>query len=73
MNYRSCEKQIFKSFGYTKIRKDWNESKVMQPTTSNNSLPNFSYHVHNQVDFKNPFISGRVFICLGISKMIFAF
>ena len=44
----------------------------MQPTTSNNdSQPIFPYHDHNQADFHNPFIIGRGFIYLGISKMSF--
>ena len=44
----------------------------MQPTTSNNdSQPIFLYHGHNQADFHNPFIIGRGFIYLGISKMSF--
>ena len=42
----------------------------MQPTTGNNdSRPIFPHHVHNQVDFDNPFINGIVFIYLGISKI----
>ena len=49
----------------------WNE--VVQPTTGNNdSRPVFPYHVHNQADFDNPF-NGRVFICLGTSKMSVTF
>ena len=49
-------------------------NEVMQPTTSNNdSRPIFPYHVHNQADFDNPFINGRGFIYLGISKMSFTF
>ena len=44
----------------------------MQPTTSNNdSRLVFPYNAHNQVDFDNPFISGRDFIYLQISKMSF--
>ena len=79
MNFHSCEKQIFESFGCTKIRNDskWikvSRNKVMQPTTSNNdSRPIFPYHVHNQAGFDNPFINGRGFIYLGISKMSFTF
>ena len=57
MNFYSCEKQIFKSFHCTKIRKD---SRIV-----------FPYNVHNQADFDNPFISGRDFIYLQISKMSF--
>ena len=46
----------------------------MQHTTGNNgSLPIFSYHVHNQADFDNPFITEKGFIYLGISKMSFTF
>ena len=79
MSFNSCEKEIFESFGSTKIRNDskwtktsWNE--VMQPTTSNNdSRPIFPYHIHNQAGFDNPFINRRGFIYLGISKMSFTF
>ena len=75
MNINSYEKQIFESFGSTKIHNDskwtktsWNE--VMQPTTSNNdSRPIFPHHVHNQAGFDDPFINRRGFIYLGISKM----
>ena len=50
----------------------WNLS--LTPITSNNdSQPVFPYHVHNQADFDNPFINGRGFIYLGISKMSFTF
>ena len=79
MNFHSCEKQILKSFGCTKIRKDskWtkkSQNEVMQPTTSNNSSqPIFPYHVNNQADFDNAFINGRGIIYLGISKMSFTF
>ena len=79
MNFHSCEKQIFKSFGCTRIRNDskWTKTsrnEVMQPTTSNSdSRPIFPYHVHNQAGFDNPFINGRGFIYLGISKMSFIF
>ena len=38
----------------------------MQPTTSNSDF-------HNQADFDNPFINGRGFIYLGISKMSYTF
>ena len=75
MNFHSCIKQIFKSFGCTKIRNDskWTKTsrnEVMQPTTSNNdSLPIFPYHVHNQTGFDDRFINGRGFIYLGISKI----
>ena len=42
----------------------------MQPTTSNTSWP----MVHgNQADFDNPFLNGRDFISLGISKLSFTF
>ena len=79
MNFHSCEKQIFKSFGCTHIRKDskWTKTtrnKVMQPTISNNdSRRVFPYYVHNQADFDNPFINARGFIYLSISKMSFTF
>ena len=65
MNFHSCEKQIFKSFGCTKIYNDskWNkasQNEVMQPATSNNdSRPIFPYHVHNQASFDNSFINGH--------------
>ena len=71
--------QIFKSFGCIKICKDskWTKTRqneVMQPTTSNtDSRPVFPYHVHNQADFDNPFINGRGFIYLRISKTTFTF
>ena len=46
----------------------------MQPKTINSdSRPIFPYHVHNQAGFDNPFINGRGFIYLGISKMSFTF
>ena len=46
----------------------------MQPATStSNSWPIFPYHVHNQTGFDNPFIKGRGFIHLDISKMSFVF
>ena len=72
-------KNIFKSFGCTKIcsnskwtKTSWNE--VMQPTTSINDSPLiFPYRVLNQAGFGNPFISQREFICLGISQMSFTF
>ena len=79
MNFHICEKQIFKSFRCNKISKDskWTKTsrnEVMQSTTSSNdSLPFFPYHVQNQTDFDNPFINGRGFIYLGISKMSFTF
>ena len=38
----------------------------MQPTTSNSDF-------HNQTDFNNPFINGRGFIDMGISKMSYTF
>ena len=74
MNFHSFEKQIFKSFGCTKIYKDskWtkaNQNEVMHPTTSNNdSRAIFPYHVYKQTDFENPFLN---LIYLGISKMSF--
>ena len=46
----------------------------MEPVTSNSdSGPIFTYHVHNQAGFGNPFINGRGFIYMGISKMSFTF
>ena len=39
----------------------------------NDLRPISPYHVHNQAAFDNPFINGRGFIHLGISKMSFAF
>ena len=66
MNFYSCDKQIFKFFGCSKIR-SWNE--VIQPTISNtDSRPIFPYHVHNQAGLDNLFINGRGFIYLGILK-----
>ena len=50
MNFHSYEKQIFKSFGCTKIRNNskWiktSQNELMQTTTSNNDWwPNFPYH-----------------------------
>ena len=70
----AVRKQIFKSFGCTKIRKDTKYtktslSKVMQPKTSNNdSRPILPYHVHDQAGFDNLFIDGRI-----ISKMSYTF
>ena len=61
MNFYSCEKQINKSF-------------IRQSTASNNdSRPIFPYHVKKQADFENPFIKGKGFIYLGISKMSLTF
>ena len=77
VNFHSCEKQIFKSFGYTEICNDskWTQTsrnEVMQPTTSNNdSRPIFPCYVDNQAGFDNPFINS--FIYLDISKMSFIF
>ena len=79
MDFQSCEKQIFKSFGWTRIRSDlkWTKTsrnEVMQPTTIDiGSRPIFLYIVHNQVGFDNPFINERGSIYLGISKMNFTF
>ena len=79
MNFRSCEKQMFKCFGCSKSRSDskWTKTtrnEVMQPTTNNNdSRPISPYYVHNQTGFDNPFDNGRGFIYLGISKMSFTF
>ena len=50
------------------------ELKLMQPTTSSShSRSIFPYHVHSQAGFGNPFINGRGFIYLGISKLSFTF
>ena len=65
--------------GFNKIRNDskwrkssWNE--LMRPTTRNNhSQSIFPYHVHNQTGFDNPFINGRSFIYLVMSKLSFTF
>ena len=75
MDFRNCEKQIFKIFVCNQIcRLTKNQKKVMQPTTSNNdSRPAFPYHAHNEADCDKPFINGKGFIYLGISKMIFTF
>ena len=59
MNFHSCGKQIFKSFGYTRIHKDLKLTKTSRTTSNNVSQPVFSYHVHNQADFNNPFINRR--------------
>ena len=60
--------KIHKELKWTKK----NRNEVMQPTTStNDSRPIFPYHVHNQADFDNPFINGRGFIYLRISKISF--
>ena len=73
MNFHSCERQIFESFDCIKIRNDskWTKTsrnEVMQPT-----MINFSSHVHNQAGFDNPYINGKDFVYLGISKMSFTF
>ena len=47
------------------------QNEVLPPTTSNNPRPDFPYYVQNQADFDNPFINGRGFIYLDISKMVF--
>ena len=68
MNFDSCEKQIFKSFGSTESRNvskgiKTRRNKVMQPTTSNSDSQSiFPYHIQNQAGFGNPFINGRGFI-----------
>ena len=79
MNFHSCEKQIFKYFGFTKILNDskwtkrsWNE--LMQSTTSNSHSRSIShYHVHDQAGFDSPIINERGFIYLDISKLSFTF
>ena len=79
INFHSCEKQMLKSSGSTKIRNDskWTKTsrnEIMWPTTSNNySWPIFPYHLHNQAGVGNPFINTKGFIYLGISKMSFNF
>ena len=79
MNFHGCEKHMFKSFGCTKIcnNSKWTKMsrhEVMPPSTSNSdSRTIFPYHEHNQVSFDNPFINGRAFIYLGISKKSFTF
>ena len=46
----------------------------MQLTSSDSDpRPIFLYHVHNQAGFDNPFINGRGFIYLGLSKESFTF
>ena len=35
--------------------------------------PIFPYYIYNHADFDNPFINGRAFIYLGISKVSFTF
>ena len=39
----------------------------------NPQRPVYPYHVHNLVDFDNPFVNGGGFIYLGILKMSFTF
>ena len=79
MNFHTCEKEIFKFFNCSKTHSDSKSTKtsrneVMQLTSSNSdSRPIFLYHVHNQAGFGNPFINGRGFIYLGISKKSFTF
>ena len=71
MNFPSCEKQIFKSFGCTKILKKskWTKAsrnEVKQSKTSNHdSRPIFPYHIHNQADFDNSFFNGKRLYLLG--------
>ena len=46
----------------------------MQLTSSDSDpRPIFLYYVHNQAGFDNPFINGRGFIYLGLSKESFTF
>ena len=65
MNFDSCEKQIFKSFGWTKIPNysKWtktSQNEAMQPKTSNSdSQPIIPCHVNNKAGFENSFINGR--------------
>ena len=76
-----AEKQIFKSFGFTKIRNDSKGTKtsqnvVMEPSINNNNKDSqlvVPYIVHNLAGFGNPFINGRGSVYLGILKMSFAF
>ena len=51
------------------------ELKRINGTHNSNSHSRsiFPYHVHNQAGFNNPFINGRGFIYLGISKLSFTF
>ena len=78
MNFYSREKQIFQSFGSTKIRNDLkctkaSRNEVIQPTTiKSDSRPIFPYYFHNKAGFDNPFINKKSFIYLAISKMSFA-
>ena len=57
--------QIFKTFGCAKIRNDskrtkTNRNQVMQPTTLNSdSWLSFSYNVHSQAGFDNPFTNEK--------------
>ena len=59
------------SYNYLKIeiKTEVRNSGVTKPSHE----PVYPYHVHNQADFDNPFIIGRGFIYLGISKMSFTF
>ena len=55
MNFHSCEKDIFKFFGCTKIR-----NEVMQPTSSNNdSRSIFPYIVQNRAGFDNHLLTEK--------------
>ena len=49
-----------------------NEPKRAE-TEECNLQPATTIHVHKEADFENPFIKGRGFINLGISKMSFTF
>ena len=52
-----------------------NERKRSNVTHSQQQqlMSNFFYYVHNQAGFDIPFINGRDFSYLGISKMSFTF
>ena len=74
MNFHSCEKQIFKFFGYTKIRNNSKWTKTSQnEVMQQRFMASFSLRFHNQAGFDNPFNEVRGFIHLGISKMNFIF
>ena len=79
MNFHSCEKQMFKSFGCTEIRKDseWTKTsrnEVMQPTASNNdSRQIFPYHVHKEADFENILLTEEILFTWAFPKWVSLF
>ena len=78
MNFHSCEKEIFKSFGCTKICKDLkmnqNEPKRSNATHNQQQFTNnFSLPCPQIGGFDNSFINGRGFIYFSISKISFTF